>query len=283
MTDNFSISRFSLLTKKFTKEHIGTYLLQLAALGGILIIMYGMVLLSEMDGPFPQDMPEIFYIFGMLFGGSIFAATFYNFFQNKARGIQYLNLPASHSEKLLLGYVFIQVVFFVSFITMYFLIDKMMVGIFNYFSKPPAGISPDRAARYIAQPMNFLGRETSAGLIVCIVATSIAHYGSLCFEKNAFVKTALITMAVFAAIVFCNFEFAKSMLPVENMPGGMFFTKSLRISGGEEAVEQMRKATTNGIVLLPESWNSFVTWFLPAIIYVFFWIASYFRLKEKQV
>jgi hypothetical protein len=243
-------------------------------LGGILIIIYGLVVLSCLGGQFPQDMPEIFYTFGLLFGGSMFAGSFYSFFQNKARGIQYLNLPASHSEKLLLGYVYIQIVFFISFIIMFFLIDMMMINIFNHFTTIPAGVAPDRLAQYKAQPMTILGRETTVGLMVAIVASAIAHYGSLCFEKNAFVKTALILMSLFTALIYSNHEFAKNMLPEKADPGGMFFTNSLRIGTNEEI---------KGIVLLPDSWLSFIRWFLPGVLYVFFWTASYFRLKEKQV
>src|ERR1700741_5344960 len=106
---------------------------------------------------------------------------------------------------------------------MFFLIDQMMVAIFNKFHTIPAGVTPDRYGRYTAHPMEILGRETKVGLIVCIVASAVEHYGSLCFEKNAFVKTALIVMTVFTAIIYCNYEFAKNMLPVETMPGGMFF------------------------------------------------------------
>lgn len=274
MNDTFSFSRFALLTKKFTKEHIVTYLLYLAALGGILIIIYGFIVINSLGGRFEQDGPEIFYTFGLLFGGSMFAGSFYNFFQNKARGIQYLNLPASHSEKLLLGYVYIQIVFFVSYIIMFFLIDRTMVGIFNHFNKIPAGVTPDRYPQYIAQPMEIFGRVTIVGLIVSILAATIAHYGSLCFEKNAFVKTALILMAIFVSILYCNYEFAKSMLPEESMPGGVFFTNSIRIGTNE---------STKGIILLPDAWYNFIRWFLPALIYVLFWTASYFRLKEKQV
>ncbi|MES2372370.1 MAG: hypothetical protein V4557_07310 [Bacteroidota bacterium] len=276
MNDTFSFSRFGLLAKKFTKEHIGTYLLYLAALGGILTIILGLVVLVNMGGHhFPQEVPEILYIFGLLIGGSMFAGSFYSFFQNKARGIQYLNLPASHSEKLLLGYVYIQIVFFISFIIMFFLIDRMMIGIFNKFHTIPADATPDRYAGYTAQPMAILGPETTVGLIISIVASAIAHYGSLCFEKNAFVKTALIVMVIFTAILYCNYQFAANMLPEENMPGGMFFTKSLRLGTDHQE--------TKGIVLLPDSWYNFVCWFLPGIVYAFFWTASYFKLREKQV
>jgi hypothetical protein len=55
MNDTFSFSRFALLTRKFTKEHIVTYVLYLAALGGILTIIYGLVVLTSLEGRFPQD------------------------------------------------------------------------------------------------------------------------------------------------------------------------------------------------------------------------------------
>ena len=149
-----------------------------------------------------------------------------------------------------------------------------MVGIFNHFNKIPPGVTPDRIAQYIAQPMEIFGRVTSIGLIVSILAATIAHYGSLCFEKNAFVKTALIVMAIFMSVIYCNYEFAKSMLPEENMPGGLFFTTSIRIGTYE---------STKGIILLPDAWYNFIRWFLPGLVYALFWTASYFRLKEKQV
>jgi hypothetical protein len=274
MNDTFSFSRFGLLTKKFTKEHIVTHLLYLAALAGIVTVIYGIILLSSLNGQFASDGPEILFTFGMLFGGSMFAGSFYNFFQNKAKGIQYLNLPSSHSEKLLLSFVFSQLVFFISFIITFILIDRMMVGIFNHLTRIPANVPPDRLAQYIAQPMTVFGRETSVGLIISILASAIAHYGSLCFEKNAFVKTALIVIIFFVAILYGNYEFAKSMLPEENMPGGLFFTNSIRIGTNEAA---------KGIVLLPDTWHNFIRWFLPGLVYVLFWTASYFRLKEKQV
>ena len=274
MNDIFSISRFGLLTKKFTKEHITTYVLYLAALAGILTIIYGLVVLASLSGRFPQDVPEIFYTLGMLFGGSMFAGSFFSFFQNKARGIQYLNLPASHSEKLFLSFLFTQLVFFISFTVIFFLIDRMMIGIFNHFHKIPPYVSPDRYAQYTALPMEFLGRETSVGLVISIVASAIALFGSLCFEKNAFVKTALIVMSIFTLVLYCNFQFASTMLPEQTMPGGMFFTRNLRI-GTDEAVK--------GIVLLPDSWYNFIRVFLPGMVYTLFWTASYFKLREKQV
>ncbi|MES2004621.1 MAG: hypothetical protein V4450_08870 [Bacteroidota bacterium] len=274
MNDTFSFLRFGLLIKKFTKEHAVTYLLYAAAAFGILFLIYGLTVLGVLHGRFPQDAAVIYFMGGSIFGSCLFSAAFYGFFQNHAKGVQYLNLPASHTEKLLLGFLFTQVIFFISFVAVFFLVDQVMCGLYNQFHIMPTNVTPEYIPLYHAKPMNFGDPMVTGSFTVALILSAICHLGSLGFEKHAFVKTALLILVIGAVLMYANFFFMRSMIPEESMPGGMFYSKSLRI-GANDAIK--------GIVFLPKSWTSFLYWFIPGMLYLLFWLSAYFKLKEKQI
>jgi hypothetical protein len=273
MNDTFSLQRFGLLLKKFIKEHTATYLLYIAILFGIILVVYGLTTLSVLQGRFPSEAPVIYFVMGSILMAGMFSSSFYSFFHNKAKGIQYLNLPSSHTEKLLVGFLFTQIVFFVIYVAVFFVVDQMMVGIYNKFHKMPGNVSPEYLLLYKASPIDFNNPEIFFGLLVAYIVSAVSHFGSLCFEKNAFVKTALICIVGSFALVFYSYYGMKSIIPEEIMPNGTVYNTSMRV--GEDPIK--------GIVYLPGGWSKFITWFLPVMAYVLFWSASYFKLKEKQV
>jgi hypothetical protein len=275
MNDIFSLRRFGLLLKKFTREHIITYLLYTAGMFGILLVVYGFIVLVSLDGGYPDEPGPVFYAGGLLFGGSIFAASFYSFFNNKAKGIQFLNLPSSQGEKLSLSFLFTQILFFATFIFVFFLVDRIMCAFYTAFHTLPPDVRPEQMARFTAVPMDFTNGLSRASLILAITLSSVAHFGSLCFEKNAFIKTAMIVMAIATGILYLNNGFIQSIIPEESNAYGEFYIDMIRIEGDI--------STSMRIVKLPENWDNFIYWFLPGLIYVLFWTASFFKLKEKQV
>lgn len=275
MNDIFSFKRFALLLKKFTKEHASMYLLYIAALSGIIILVYGLTTISVLNTRFPQDAPVIYFDFGICLMGCLFSSSFYGFFNNKAKGIQYINLPASASEKLLLGFLYTQVAFIIVFICMFYCIDHLMVWVYNSLHHTPADVPADYHRMFHAEPLNFNQGMIKGGIIIAFVVMALSHFGSLCFEKNAFVKNALWIIIGGAVYMFYNFYGMRSMIPEESMPGGMpFYNESLRIG---------TQSQIRGVVYLPDGWAGFLYWFLPAVFYVLFWVSSYFKLKEKQV
>lgn len=275
MNNTFSLPRFGLLLKKFMKEHLSTYLLYIAILAGLLLLVYGLSVLGSLNGKFHAEVPFVFFVLGIIFTGSLFASSFYSFFSNKAKGIQYLNLPSSHTEKLMIGFLFTQVVFFIVYFVVFYLVDQLMVLTFNKFHTTPASVPAEFHSLYVAHPIDFSNEEVTNGITLAFIVTAISHYGSLCFEKNAFVKTALLTIIGGAGFMFYSYYAMKGMISENVMPGGdRLFNSSLRVGSDE---------TVKGIVHLPGSWTTFLTWFIPVIMYVLFWAASYFKLKEKQV
>ncbi len=274
MNDTFSFSRFGLLFRKFTKEHYVTYILYAAAAFGIIVLIYGLTVLSFLRGRFPPYVSIVYFMISLIFGSALFSASFYGFFHNKAKAIQYLNLPASNTEKLTLGFIFTQFAFFAIFIAGFYLVDQLMCAFYNDFHTPPPHVPPEFASDYIAEPMDFNNPIIKGTIIVALVISSVCHFGSLLFEKNAFVKIALLILIIGAGIFLGNFYSMKALIPEEVMPGGMLYSTSLRV-GPAEAIK--------GIVFLPDTWSNFVYWFLPGMLYLLFWISCYCKLKEKQI
>lgn len=275
MNDTFSLQRLGLLIRKFTKEHIYTYLLYAACAFGIVFVIYGLMVASALDGGrFKPEVPTVLYTLGLVFGGGLFSASFYSFFHNKAKGIQFLNLPSSSLEKLVLGFLFTQVVFFTSFIGIFWLTDQAMVSFYNHFRQLPQHMAAVNAPMYVAEPMDFTHPLAKGSVIFSLTISAITHFGSLRFEKSAFVKTALFIIIAGTILYGYNYYAMKSMIPEEVMPGGRFYNEKLRIGNDPEI---------KGVVSLPESWDHFIYWLLPVMLYVLFWTGSYFKLKEKQV
>lgn len=275
MKDLFSLKRFGLLLRKFIKEHLPAYLLYLGGLTGILLLVYGLTVLSLLNTKFEQDAAIIYFVFGILFMASLFASSFYSFFGNKAKGIQYVNLPASPAEKILLGFLFTQVVFFTCFIALFYGVDQLMVLCYNQFHTIPTNTPRDLYPMFHARPVDFSEPFLVEGFKVALVCSAVCHFGALGFEKNAFVKNVILVIIVGAIIFLFSYHSMKDMIKEEVMPGGGFFyNQRLRVGPPDQV---------RGVVYLPDAWRRMFEWIIPTSVYVLFWAASFFKLKEKQV
>lgn len=276
MNDIFSFQRFALLFRKFWKEHIRMYLLYLSAMAGVLLLFMGFTVLGSLHGRFPQDTSIFYYVLGLLFMGSLFASSFYGFFGNKAKAIRHINLPASTLEKILLGFLFTQVFFFLAFSAIFYAADHLMVWAYNHLHTIPANVPPSSLYMFTAQTLDYGDATLLKGVLISLIVTSLSHFGSLCFEKNIFAKNALIVIILGVALVLYSFHTLRMMIPEESMPGGLFFNTELRI-------DNSNNGDTKGMVYLPDSWTRGLNWLLPVSLYLLLWSASFFKLKEKQV
>jgi len=135
-------------------------------------------------------------------------------------------------------------------------------------------VVPEELRYYIAHPLSIEDATVKGTIMVYLVLSAVFHFGSLCFEKNAFVKTSLYVLVIVAILFYLNFYSMKAMIPGESMPGGKFYNEGLRLGSSDDI---------KGLIELPGKWNSFIYWFLPGMLYMLFWMGSYFKLKEKQV
>ncbi len=275
MNNHFSFSRYFLLLRKFIKENSKSYILILIAGIGIIFLVYGLMIVSNFHNMFPDGSRKLLFTAGLLFGGTLFSASFYGFFSTQAKGIQYLLLPATNGEKLLIGFLFTQIVYLSIFLLGFMGIDYLLCNIYNKFVAIPEWVTEWQLqyykAQYIYASDTLLLKEM---IVIYFILTSIAHFGSLSFTKNAFVKTSIIFIILLAGVIYINNKMLIMIIPEEIMPHGKYFQDSFRIGPTK---------MPTGIIALPERWQAIVTWVIPTFLFISFWTASYFKLKEKQV
>ncbi len=274
MNDTFSSRRFGLLLKKHLGEEYKQYLLLSAGALGIMLVFHALTTLGSLGHEFESNMHEMIFVIGFIFGGSIFASMTYHFFQNNAKGIRFLELPSSHLEKIAVMFVVTQVIFFVGFIILFYINDWIMCTLYNTFSTTPKNIPAERLQYFHANLYSLDTAWAKRAILLFFVFSSIAHFGSLSFRKIAFIKIALCVIIIGASIIWLNFGYMRSLIPEQIMPGGMFYTNSFRLES---------ENASRGFVLLPDNWANTIDIILPAVLYLSFWVGSYFKLKEKQV
>ena len=274
MNEHFSLRRFGLLLRKYSKEHFRSYLLYTASLLGILLLIGTIVVLNQLHAMYQPFVTETVFISGLIFCSSIFSASFYSFFQNKAKAIRFINIPASVTEKIGVSFLFTQLVCFATYLLLFLLTDRLICGGYNRFHKIPDHTPIEDLQYFVAHPLNLLDNFNMGAILFALMLSSIMHFGSLCFEKNAFVKTAPFFLVIGAIVFNYNFYSMKAMIPGENMPGGKLFNEGVRLGSTDNI---------KGFISLPENWYYAIYWLLPGSVYLLFWAASFYKLKEKQV
>lgn len=279
MNNIFSFKRFGLLFGKHIREERSRYLLSAAALFAILFSFYLIVILTNLSSRFLFQLQEALFFLGMLFSTTIFSSMSYQFFQQKAKGIQFLQLPASSAEKLLVSFIITQICFFLLYLCVFYTADWIVCHVYNSFHKMPANVTPEYAEAFTAKIYPLDTVKARQMIAIAVILSSVAHYGSLCFEKQAYIKTTICVIAAGFVLIWGNYHHLKGIIPQESMPKGTFYNEGARLMEAKGPDEFI----ATGYVNLPESWNYFIPRFIAAMLFICFWTASYFKLKEKQV
>lgn len=275
MNNEFSFRRVLLLLRKNFKENGRRYLLMFIAGFGIIFLIYGLLIVGSFHNMFPSGDRKMLFTIGIFLGGTLFSASFYSFFKSQPKTIQFLLLPATTGEKLLISFILTQFVYIIVFLISFISIDWLMCTIYNEFVSIPKWIVEQEKhyykATYLFNSNTVLIKEI---LIMYFITTSIAHLGSLSFINNAYVKTVILFVLTVVALIFLNNKSLDLMFPETVMPRGQYFTASLSIGD---------KHQPTGIVKLPNGWFTTIAWFLPMFLYMSCWTMSYFKIKEKQI
>ena len=229
MHNIFSFKRFGLLFGKHVREEKNRYLLSAAALFAILFSFYLVMILITLNSRFAYELQEGIFFLGMLFATTIFSSMSYQFFQQKAKGIQFLQLPASATEKLLVSFIITQLGFLLLYLCVFSAADWIVCQVYNGFHKMPANVSPEFAEAFTAKMFDLGTSKARQMIIVTIIFSSFAHYGSLCFEKHAYIKTSICVVVAGFILLWGNYHHLKAIIPQELMPQGTFYNDGARL------------------------------------------------------
>lgn len=257
MNNSFSFSRLGLLIRKQWSDNAKLYSLSVLALIGLLTIIFIFWATANGNRYDEQDTYVIFFI--LLFGtGLIFASTTFSTLGNKAKGTYWLSIPATHLEKLLCGIFYSLFVFFVVFTAGFLIVQQITFMLIR--------LDPDN----IIRPMRHWKKTAALFFYIFIALQSLFILGSVFFEKFAFIKTTLAALFIIFLFIITGILLAKNLLPHNSNLQGL---TAFRVYGNNE-VKLYRLSPWIGDALIA------CTKLIWAPV---FWVAAYFRLKEKEI
>lgn len=270
MNQFFSFSRFRLLALKHWADNRRRYLLSLLALVGLLAGWFALVMIgNEKGNPMGTEVQKTAYFFLLFVAGAFYASQYFRDLGSKAKGSNFLLVPASTYEKLLCALLFAVLLFFVAFTAAFYLVDFIMVQIANsYWDEGKASVIN------IMDTSVLQFREAPAirAVSLFLLVQSAFLLGSVYFERYSFIRTVIsgfvVGFILFTLIYFLYDRFT----PWGDFPEGFFVSSGVDLQGIEERP-----------VNAP-AWIGGVYRFLLAYALApFFWLVTYYRLKEKQV
>jgi hypothetical protein len=258
MNNIFNVNRFCRLFIKHTVEHFKSYLMSLTVLIGVMLLGGSFITYMIFDSFMPIAMQSVLFVSILLLAGTIFTSTIFADMGDNKKAIASLTLPASHFEKYLVAWLYSVIIFIVVFTGSFYLILLLLANLKHFPGQAP-------------QLFNVFHNQMGAPVFLLFaLLQSIAFYGAIRFKKLHFIKTAFAFFIGIAILVLINqamlsISLRKSVLPT--MPFGMLrFTENSQ----EKAIS------------LGRNQGDYATWLI-IILVIIFWVAAYFRLKEKQV
>jgi hypothetical protein len=274
MNQFFSFKRFSLLVLKHWADNKKRYGLSVLAFIGLLTAWFVFTMLTGFDDtPMGRGVQQITFFLSLFAVGTFYASQYFRDLGSRAKGINFLLVPASAFEKLLCSILYTAALFFVVFTAAFYIVDVLMVALVGNFTdanqlpKKPSVINV-----FTVGLLRFNKDATINFLLFFFSVQSAFLLGSVYFEKYSFIKT-IICGFIGGFILFClMYFFNEHLLPNGEFHKGFLTSYLVHIDGSNDHLVQVPR------------WIGEVFRFL--VMYAtapFFWIVTYYRLKEKQV
>lgn len=260
MNNTVDLNRFGMLFKKHTVEHFRFYAMSLVVLGGVMMLVFSFDAAARGNYELSRgDQMGFFFLF-LLLGGSIFASTVFSDLGEKRRAIQSLMLPASAIEKYLVGWIYTVVIYPLLCISCFYVIDCFFVFVVNGKSD--------------AELVNVFSTNNDSHVLFGIygLLNSLSLFGAVFFEKLHFVKTAFLFFVALAVTIFINKALLQMLIPEETRAMLPFAQVGLGKRGMAYAE-----------ILLPFGVQEIYVSVVLISTMLLFWLAAYFRLREKQI
>lgn len=278
MNQTFDLSRWMLLLQGHWAENRKRYLLSLLAIGGLLLGWYSFLLMVVRNGPLEDWLQSTTYFSGLYFVGCLYASSLFSELGNKAEGINYLSLPASHLEKLFCALFFGVFLFFVAYTLIFYIVDIPLVEIANR-SKMEGHLLGFPDPRWTGfGVVNIFSKKIGTAPGIPIRLFMLGYFaiqsafvlGSVWFTRYSFIKT-IVTVLVFLLIQMLFQRLLETSVPHKWFIAGWFSWRRFMEDGTVHTVS-LPDWIQNSLFFLMEYCLPFV-----------FWTITYYRLKEKEV
>ena len=280
MNQVFDFTRFRLLVARHWMENRQRYLLSLGAIAGLLILWFVFFfMMNNGTTVIRQEFQFGTYMFSLFVAGSLFASSLFAPLSSKGRGINYLSIPASHLEKLLVALLYGFVIFFICFTLVFYVVDWLVLQITNPIVAgnwkehyPNDVFTPEPVANvFTVMDKSFDGTSVFVYILMIYFSVqSIFLAGSVFFKKFSFIKTVLAGLVIGFAYWLVMYIILISMLP----EGGF---------RDELSGFWMRTDSGMAMVKVPHWMITACKLFFVYCIPPFLWLAAWQRLKEKEI
>jgi len=251
MSQYVNLTRFGRLLRKHLAEHATGYLLGAAVLLGGQLLLLGFCTYVQ-HRALTEAMQAILFSLLLLGAGCFFASTSFAQFGAGRQAALALTLPASQAEKYLLAWLVSLPAFLVVFVAEFYLADWLVMHV---VSPTPGALLP------------LLGGHEVPGLRTFLALHGLMLWGSICFPRLAFIKTAFLGFGGALVLGIANFQWLNSWL------GGHL---GMAIPFGAAGLHNF------GSLLLPPAQERWLV-LLPLTLALLLWAAAYARLTEKQL
>jgi hypothetical protein len=258
----FSFARFARLFGRHTAEHLPGYLMTAAVGLGLMFVVLGFLTYLQKSAP-STTMQGIFFMLFVLPGGMVFASTVFAQFGERRRASVALLLPASHFEKWLVAWLYSLPIFLLVFTPLFYLADAAVVH---------AGAAPGQTPEVVNLFATSAGRANMSALLWFLaLLNGVGLWGAIYFEKAHFIKTGFAVLVLMGVLSLVNHQIIKQMVGSVELRISPPFT-AVVFSEGQQFVR----------IGLPEGQMNWLTW-VPLMLAGLLWLASYFRVTEKQL
>jgi len=278
MNEVFSIKRWGMLVALHWAGNRKRYLLAIPAILGLLLVWFSFILIMDRFDPMAGFMQWMTYYTGLYFVGCLYGSTIFAELGDKAQGIAYLSVPASSLEKVLCGLLFSVVAFFIVYTLLFYLVDIPVVYLSNRLIVQEHRVWPGGYAIDPSVVFNVLkgademepDRQSHILLLAFFAIQSAFILGSVYFSRYAFIKTAVAVLVFILFFMVVQKNIIDTTLP-EGWHRNQFAWEKNR--GTTDMLTIRFPAFLSGVL-------GFVFLYAPPLV---FWVATYFRLKEKEV
>jgi hypothetical protein len=280
----FSFTRWRLLVVKQWSENKRRYLLSLLAIGGLMAVWEAFLIAVIPYAPLEPFMQFATYTVGLFFTGCLFASTLFSDLGDKKQALSWLSLPASHLEKLLCAILFGVVLFYLAYTLVFYIVDVPMVQWSNsILQKHPQNWPGTNSPIPESLVYNVI---TSAGAPIperqwhfftwgYFAIQSVFLLGSVYFTRFSFIKTVVAGLLFMLAFVIFQKLVLYPMKPVDWSDNFFRWTQEMNeLNDHDMPLQEVR---------LPYRLDLIFLMLAEFGIAPFFWVVTWFRLKEKQV
>ena len=284
MTEVLNLKRLFILISRHWFENRKAYLLFFLSIGVFLLGWFSFLLLVVRKlSLFDESGQATIYFFGLFLAGCLSASFLFQDFSGKPRTSNYLLLPASAFEKLLCVLFYGIIIFFLGYSLMFYIADfaaiKMAKNIYTFDWQRKHGyvnfyhtfksintfsLNPDMFVFYPGDNIDFY--------TAFFPIQSSFILGAVYFKKNGFIKTLVALLSIWLIFLILESRILFQSLPAETKTANAFTAYLIPDVYGYDR-----------LVTLPEWVYHLVLFVARFCITPVLWVATYFRLKEKEL